>query len=131
VAVEVQVLPRGREADQDRRVDLRRIGGRSEDAVQVEPLAAALAVDPDPHLGPDPVDAHQPRGGGAEHGDRFAGGGGIEESALDEAGAGHRGQSEGGGVHAEGVGLDRRDIGGLVDTGVADGAGVLHRGDPG
>jgi hypothetical protein len=127
VAVEVQVLLGRREADQDRRVDLRRVGGRVEDAGQVEPLAA----DPDAHPGPDPVDTHQPGGGGAEHRDRLAGGGGIEEPALGEAGAGHGGQAEGSGVHAEAVRLDRRDVGGLVDADAADGAGVLHGGDSG
>ena len=127
VPVEVQVLSRGREADQDRRVDLRRHRRRVEDAGHVEPLAAG----PDPHPGPDPVDAQQLRGGGAEHRDRLAGGGGVEVPALREAGAGHRGQAQGGGVHAECVGFDRGDERGLVDVDAADGAGVLHPGDPG
>ncbi len=127
VPVEVQVLLRGGEADQDRRVDLGGVGVRVEDAGDVEPLAA----DPDPHAGPDPVDAQQLRGGGAEHRDRLAGGGGVEEPALREAGAGHRGQVQGGGVHAERVGLDRGDERGLVDADAADGAGVLDGGDAG
>ena len=41
------------------------------------------------------------------------------------------GQAQGGGVHAEGVGLDRGDERGLVDVDAGDGAGVLHRGDAG
>jgi hypothetical protein len=124
VPVEVQVLRSGREADQDRRVDLGGIGVRVEDAGHVKPLTAErLAVDPDPHPGPDPVDAKQPRRDGAEHGGRLAGGGGVQEPALREAGAGRRGQVQRGGVNAEGVGFDRGDERGLVDVGPADGAG--------
>ena len=125
--VEAQVFLRGREADQDGRVDLGGVGVPVEDAGHVEPLAA----DPDPHPGPDPVDAQQLRGEGAEHRDGLAGGGGVQEPALREAGARDRGQVQGGGFHAEGVGFDRGDERGLVGVDVADGAGVLHRGDPG
>src|SRR5580658_1960680 len=131
VAVEVQVLLSRGEADQDRRVDLGGIGVGVEDAGHIEPLAADLAVDPDPHPGPDPVYAKQPRCDGAEHGGRLAGGGGVQEPALREAGAGHRGQVQGGGVNAEGVGFDRRDERGLVDINAADGAGALYLSDPG
>ena len=92
----------GAEADQDRGVDLRGEGGGAQDAREVEPLAA----DPDPLAGPDPVDAHQLGGCRAEHGDRLAGGGGVEEAALGDRGAGHSGQAQAGGVHAEPVGVD-------------------------
>ena len=98
VAVEVQVLLGGREADQDRGVDLRGVGVRVEDAGDVEPLAAG----PDPHPGPDPVDAQPLGGGGAEHGDGLAFGGGVQEPALRQRGAGRGGQAQGGGVHARG-----------------------------
>src|SRR5208282_3732243 len=101
--------------------------GVVQDAGEVEPLAAG----PDPHPGPDPVDAQQLGGGGAEHGDGLAFGGGVQEPALREAGAGRGGQAQGGGVHAEGAGLDRGDERGLVNVDAADGAGVLHGGDAG
>ena len=125
--VEVQVLLRGREADQDRRVDLGSVGVFVKDAGHVEPHAAG----PDPHPGPDPVDAQSLRCGGAEHRDRLAGGRRVQELALREAGAGHRGQAQGGRLDAEGVGFDRGDERGLVDVDAADGAGVLDSGDAG
>ena len=57
--------------------------GGVEDADEVEPLPA----DPDPLARVDAVDAHPPGGGGAEHGDRLAGGGGVQVAALGDRGA--------------------------------------------
>jgi hypothetical protein len=77
VPVEAQVLLGAGEADQDGGVDLGGVGVGVENAGDVEPLAGGAAgADPDPHAGPDPVDAQQPGCGGAEHGDGLAGGSG-------------------------------------------------------
>jgi hypothetical protein len=115
VAVEMQVLFGGGEANQDCGVDFGGVAVGIEDAGDIEPLAAGTArADPDPHPGPDPVDAQQLGGLRAEHYDGLAGG-----------------QAERRGVHADGVGLDRGDEWGLVSVDAVDGAGVLDVGDAG
>ena len=83
VAVEAEVLLRGGVSDEHRGVDFGGEHGGVEDADEVEPLPA----DPDPLAGVDAVDAHPAGGGGAEHGDRLAGGGGVQEAALGDRGA--------------------------------------------
>src|SRR6185312_9562200 len=127
MAVKVQVLLGGGEADQDGGVEFGGVGVGAQDAGDVQPLAAG----PDPHSRPDPVDAQELGGGGAEDGGGLAGGGGVEVAALRDAGAGHGGQAEGGGVDAQAAGLDGGDERGLVDVHAGDGGGGLHRGDAG
>src|SRR4029077_3318715 len=68
------------------------------------------------------------RGGGAEHGDRFFFGGGVEEHPVGQRGAHRRRQAQAGGVHGEGVGVNGGDVGGAEGVLVADRADVLHVG---
>ena len=80
VSVEAEVFLGGGVADNDGGVDGGGEHGRFEDAGEVEPLAA----DPDPFARVDVVDAEQLGAGGAEHGDGFSGGGGVEVVAVGE-----------------------------------------------
>ena len=122
VAVEAQVgLCRG-VADQDGGVDGGGEHGGFEDAGDVEPLAA----DPDPLAGVDAVDAEPLGGDGAEHGDGFLGGGGVEVVALGDGGGDDREEVEAGGLDGQGVGVDRGDVGAAVGVGAADRPGALH-----
>jgi hypothetical protein len=81
----------------------------------------------------DLVDAEQLGGGGAEHGDRFAFGGGVEEFALRHAGPGGGGKPQGRGVDGQRVGVYRRDQRRAVDVrvGCPGGLHLVHAGQPG
>ena len=133
VPVEAEVLLRGGVSDEHRGVDFGGEHGGVEDAGEVEPLPAGCAArpssQPDPLSRVDPVDAQAPGGGGAEHGDRLAGGGRVQEPALGHRGADGAGQCQAGGLHGQGVGVDRGDQRAAVGGDVADGAGVIHGGD--
>src|SRR5262249_29635704 len=94
-------------------------------AGQVEPLAA----EPDPFAGPDPADAEALGGGGAEDGDRFAGGGRVEVVAGGDAGADGGGQAEGSRLGGEGGGVDGGERRAAGYPGTGDGAGGLDGGD--
>src|SRR5262249_29758252 len=75
-----------------------------------------------------PGDAQPLGGGGAEHGDRFAGGGRVEVVAVGDAGAHGGGQAEARRLHGEGAGVDGGGQRAAVDLGV-HGAGGLDGGD--
>ena len=140
VRFEAEVGLGGLVADQDRGVDL---GGQDvglEDPGDVEPHAAGAGLgDPDLLAGPEPVDAQVGGCGGTEHADRLAGGGGVEELALDDRGARGGGQAQAGGIDRQAVGVDRVDQRGAVGVDAvaveaADGGGGLdagHAGQPG
>ena len=65
-----------------------------------------MAADPDAFARVDPVDPEPLRGSSAEDGDRFLGGGRIEEVALGDAGGDDREEVEGCGLDGQGVGVD-------------------------
>src|SRR5215469_5342846 len=132
VTAEVQVVLGGGEPDQDRGVETGGEDGGFEDPGQVEPLAA----EPDPLAGPDAVDAEALGGHGAEHGDWFVGGGGVEVVAPGDAGADGSGQAEAGCLDGQAVGVDGGDQRAAVDRGidrpaVLDGGDRVHPGDHG
>jgi hypothetical protein len=127
VAAVLQVGAGGGVADEDCGVDFGGEGGGLEDAGEVEPHAAG----PDPLAGPDAVDAQPRGGGGAEHRDRLAEGGGVEVGALGERGADRGGQPEAGRIDGQGVGVDGGDERAAVGAGARDGADVLHGVDAG
>jgi hypothetical protein len=66
------------------------------------------------------------RGGGAEYGDGFLGGGRVEVVALGDAGGDHREEAEGCGLDGQGVGVTGGDVGVAVGVGAADRPGGLH-----
>ena len=112
VAVEAEVVLGGREADEDRGVDVGGEHGGVQDAGYVEPHV----VEPDPLAGEDPVDPEALGGGRAEHGDGFLGGRRVEVAALGHAGAHGAQQAEAGRVDGEGVGVDGGDERAAVDV---------------
>ncbi len=121
MAVEAEVTLGGREADEDRAVDLGRQQGGRENAGEVEPLAA------EPHslAGIDAVDPEPLGRGGAEHRDRLLRGGGVQIAAGRDRGADRRRQAQAGGLDGDGVRVHGRDEGAAVDVG-AGGARFLH-----
>src|SRR4029453_18466711 len=94
-AVGAEQLLGGGQADQRGAVQFRRQRHRIQDADHGDPPA------PPPHLAADAVDAQLGRGGGAKHGGRVAGGGGIQPAALGQGGADRlwQGGGRGGGAH--------------------------------
>src|SRR5207248_10755373 len=89
----------------DGRVDVRGEHRGSEDAGEVEPLAAH----PDPLPGVDAIDAEQLSAGGADYGDGFLRGGGVEVMAVGEGRGDDREEVEGCRLNGQAVGVDRWD----------------------
>ena len=125
VAVEAEVLLGDGEADEGHAVHLGDQLDRVEDADHGEPVPA------DPDLGGvgQVVDAEQAGGLGAEDHRRVAGGGGVEEGAVGQAGAEGGGQGGVGGGQGDAVGVDGGDERVAVHVGVGDGADLGDVGD--
>ena len=126
MAVEVQVLLRGREADEHLGVDLGRERRRVQDARDVEPHV----VEPDPFAGIDAVDAETLRRCGAEDADRLGRGRGVQVLALGDRGPDGTGRPR---LAASTLSafVSIEGMSGLRKTFASDRPGVLHVARPG
>ena len=105
-----------RVSDQRGAVDLGREREWLQHAADREPGAAEVHLDPTP-AGSQPVDAEPLGGDGAEHDDRIALAGRVQEAPLGDRAAECREQPEVGRVHADTARFSGFDVGGASHRG--------------